>query len=55
MDCPCKFLFLYRRRAGHRAAYVTGNRLGEVGWLLVPCFIVLLLDLWIVILAQLVG
>ena len=41
------FLFVYRRRDGRRATYVTGNQLGELGWLLVPCFVVLLLDLWI--------
>jgi cytochrome c oxidase subunit 2 len=29
-------LFLYRRRDGRRATYVTGNRLDELGWLLVP-------------------
>lgn len=41
------FLFLYRRRDGRRATYVTGNPLGELGWLLAPCFVVLVLDLWI--------
>ena len=41
------FLILYHRRAGRRATYVTGNRLAELGWLLIPCTIVLVLDLWI--------
>jgi cytochrome c oxidase subunit 2 len=41
------FLFLYRRREGRRAAYVLGTRRGELSWLLVPCVVVLGLDLWI--------
>lgn len=41
------FLLLYRRRAGRPATYVTGERLREVAWILVPCAVVLLLDLWI--------
>lgn len=41
------FLILYRRREGRRAAYVQGDRLREVAWLLVPVVIVLVLDFWI--------
>jgi cytochrome c oxidase subunit 2 len=41
------FLVLYRRRDGRRAAYVTGHRLKEAGWVLVPVLVVLALDLWI--------
>ena len=39
------FLVLYRRREGRRAAYIQGERLGEAAWILVPCLIVLVLDL----------
>jgi cytochrome c oxidase subunit 2 len=41
------FLFLYRRQRGQRATYVAGNRWGELTWILVPCALVLVLDLWI--------
>lgn len=41
------FLIRYRRRAGQPATYVAGNRLGELAWLLVPCAVVLALDMWI--------
>ncbi|MFN3477429.1 MAG: cytochrome c oxidase subunit II [Candidatus Methylomirabilales bacterium] len=41
------FLILYRRREGHRATYIEGNRLREAAWILIPGLIVLLLDLWI--------
>jgi cytochrome c oxidase subunit 2 len=41
------FLVRYRRREGRRAAYVRGERLGEVAWLLVPVAVVLVLDFWI--------
>ena len=41
------FLVRYRRREGQRAAYVRGERLGEVAWLLVPVAVVLVLDFWI--------
>ena len=41
------FLILYRRREGQRATYVSGERRGEAAWILVPCLIVLVLDLWI--------
>lgn len=41
------FLVRYRHRPGHRAAYVSGERLREVVWVLVPVAMVLLLDLWI--------
>jgi cytochrome c oxidase subunit 2 len=40
-------LVRYRRRAGRPAAYVRGERLGEVAWLLVPVAIVVVLDFWI--------
>jgi len=41
------FVFRYRRRAGHRAAYVQGERFRQAAWILVPAFIVTLLDLGI--------
>lgn len=41
------FLILYRRRRGQRATYVAGDRVGELTWILVPCALVLVLDLWI--------
>ena len=41
------FLVLYRRREGRRASYVQGERLREVAWILVPVFVVLILDLWL--------
>jgi cytochrome c oxidase subunit 2 len=41
------FVILYRRREGQRATYVAGDRLEEAAWILVPCLIVLVLDLWI--------
>ena len=41
------FLVLYRRRAGQRAAYVKGERLGEALWVLVPVAVVLVIDLWL--------
>ena len=41
------FLVRYRHREGQRAAYVRGERLGEVAWLLVPVAVVLVLDFWI--------
>jgi cytochrome c oxidase subunit 2 len=41
------FLVLYRRRPGRRAAYVTGERLREAAWILVPVAVVLVLDLWL--------
>ena len=41
------FVLRYRRRAGRRAAYVQGERLREAAWILVPAFIVTLLDLGI--------
>jgi cytochrome c oxidase subunit 2 len=40
------FLILYRRREGHHATYIEGNRLREAAWILVPLLIVLALDLW---------
>lgn len=41
------FLILYRRRPGQRATYIAGDRAGELTWILVPCALVLMLDLWI--------
>jgi cytochrome c oxidase subunit 2 len=41
------FLVLYRRRRGRPAGHVTGERLREVAWILVPCVVVLALDLWV--------
>ena len=41
------FLVRYRRREGRQAAYVRGERLGDVAWLLVPVAVVLVLDFWI--------
>jgi cytochrome c oxidase subunit 2 len=41
------FVIRYRRRPGHRARYVRGESLGQVAWILVPAFVVLLLDLGI--------
>lgn len=41
------FLIRYRRRASAKAAYLPGNTLRQAAWILVPCLIVLILDLWI--------
>ena len=41
------FLILYRRRAGRRASYVKGERLGEAAWVLAPLVVVVVLDLWL--------
>jgi cytochrome c oxidase subunit 2 len=41
------FLIRYRRRTGQRATYVHGNTLSQSAWILLPCVIVLGLDLWI--------
>src|SRR4051794_35066320 len=41
------FIIRYRRRDGVRAAYVTGDRLSQLAWVLVPAAIVLVLDLGI--------
>jgi cytochrome c oxidase subunit 2 len=41
------FLIRYRRQEGQKAAYVRGDSLTQVSWLLVPLLIVLALDLWI--------
>jgi len=35
----------YRRRAGHPAAYVRGDRWRELSWILIPAAIILVLDL----------
>jgi cytochrome c oxidase subunit 2 len=41
------FVLRYRRRPGQRAAYVRGDKLSELAWLLVPLAIVIVLDFWI--------
>ncbi|OGL00171.1 MAG: hypothetical protein A3E31_10600 [Candidatus Rokubacteria bacterium RIFCSPHIGHO2_12_FULL_73_22] len=41
------FLVRYRRRAGRPAGYIKGDRWREVAWVLLPCLLVLVLDLWI--------
>lgn len=41
------FALLFRRRDGRRAAYITGDRLSQAAWLLIPTALVLALDLWI--------
>ncbi len=41
------FLFRYRRRPGQRAAYVQGDNLKQLAWILVPAAIVVVLDFWI--------
>ena len=41
------FLVRYRRRAGRPAGYIKGNRWREAAWVLLPCVLVLVLDLWI--------
>jgi cytochrome c oxidase subunit 2 len=39
------FILRYRRRTGQSAAYVRGERMAELAWVLVPAVIVLALDL----------
>jgi cytochrome c oxidase subunit 2 len=41
------FLVRYRRREGRRAAHVRGDRWREAAWVVLPCVIVLVLDLWL--------
>ncbi len=41
------FVWLFRRRDGKRAAYITGDKLSQAAWLLIPAALVLVLDLWI--------
>jgi cytochrome c oxidase subunit 2 len=41
------FLFRYRRRQGKRASWLPGNGLRASAWVLVPCFLILIFDLWI--------
>jgi cytochrome c oxidase subunit II len=41
------FMLRYRRRRGEQAAYVRGDRVGQLAWVLVPSVIVLGLDLMI--------
>lgn len=38
------FIFRYRRKAGQKAAYVTGNTWKQVVWVLVPLAVVVILD-----------
>lgn len=40
------FLIRYRRRQGSKAAYLPGETLHQASWILVPCVVVLVLDLW---------
>lgn len=41
------FIVRYRRRPGRKAAYIPGETLKELAWILVPCLVVLILDFWI--------
>jgi len=41
------FALLFRRRDGRRATHITGDRLSQAAWLLIPTALVLALDLWI--------
>lgn len=41
------FIVRYRRRQGRRASYVPGDNLKQAAWILVPAFVVTLLDLGI--------
>jgi cytochrome c oxidase subunit 2 len=41
------FLVRYRRRAGRPAAHVRGEGFRQTAWVLLPCVLVLGLDLWI--------
>src|SRR5574337_561114 len=41
------FVLLFRRRDGQRAAHITGERLSQAAWLLMPTALVLAFDLWI--------
>ncbi|MBI2090716.1 MAG: cytochrome c oxidase subunit II [Deltaproteobacteria bacterium] len=41
------FLIRFRRRQGSKAAYLPGETLRQASWILVPCVVVLVLDLWI--------
>jgi cytochrome c oxidase subunit II len=38
------FVILYRRREGRRAAFVRGESLRELAWVLIPVLVVILLD-----------
>ena len=40
-------LIRYRRRAGQRSDYTPGTSLSQMMWILIPCALVLFLDLWI--------
>ncbi len=37
----------FRRREGRRSAYLPGNTMSQMMWILIPCAVVLALDLWI--------
>ncbi|MBT7856201.1 MAG: hypothetical protein HN720_04665, partial [Nitrospinaceae bacterium] len=37
----------FRRRAGRRSDYLPGNTMSQMMWILIPCAVVLALDLWI--------
>ncbi len=41
------FLIRYRHREGRRAVHAHGNTLRQAAWILIPCALVLVLDLWI--------
>lgn len=41
------FVLLFRHREGQRATYITGEKLSQAAWILVPTALVLALDLWI--------
>lgn len=47
MGAMLGFVLLFRRRDGQRAAYITGEKLSQAAWLLIPAALVLVLDLWI--------
>ncbi len=40
------FLIRYRRKQGSKAAYLPGETLRQASWILLPCVVVLILDLW---------
>jgi cytochrome c oxidase subunit 2 len=41
------FVFRYRRKPGHKSAYVAGNTWAQLAWVLVPMAIVIMLDVLI--------
>jgi len=40
-------LIRYRRREGRRSSHFSGHTLSQAAWILIPCAVVLVLDLWI--------